>query len=122
MKRPMLILLLTFIAAVGMTGTTSAQLIDINLTIGNGSSILDPTQNQTQNQTQAQSQVSNNTNTNNLNNSNTNVAVSTYTSTNTNNITNTNTFNPVLVLNNSNSVGAITVKSENVNIQRLFRR
>ena len=114
MKRPMLILLLTFITAIGMTGAASAQLIDINLTIGPNASI-DPTQNQTQDQAQAQTQVSTNTNTNNLTNTNINVATSTSSSVNTNIISNNNTFNPVVVLSNSNKVCAITVKSLNIN-------
>lgn len=115
MKRPILILLLTFIAAVGMTGAASAQLIDINLTLDPNASLLDPTQNQTQDQAQAQSQTSTNINTNNLTNTNTNVATSTSTSTNFNNISNTNTFNPVLVMSNSNRIGDISVSSLNVN-------
>jgi cytoskeletal protein RodZ len=115
MKRPMLILLLTFIAAVGMTGAASAQLIDINLTLGPNVSLLSPTQNQTQDQAQAQTQVSTITNTNNLTNANTNVATSASSSVNTYNITNTNTFNPVIVNSNSNSLGAITIRSLNLN-------
>ena len=117
MKRTMLILLLTFIAAVGMTGAASAQLIDLNITIGNGTSILDPTQNQTQDQAQAQTQVSTVTNTNNLTNTNTNVvsggsssSVSTYT------ISNNNTFNPVLISSNRNSIGDINIGSYNINL------
>ncbi|MCZ3367248.1 MULTISPECIES: hypothetical protein [Methanobacterium] len=115
MKRPMLILLLTFIAAVGMTGAASAQLIDINLTLGPNASLLDPTQNQTQDQAQAQTQVSTITNTNNLTNANTNVATSTSSSTNTNIISNNNTFNPVMIFSNSNSVGTINLSSYNLN-------
>jgi len=117
-KKPMVILLLTFIAAAGMIGAASAQLIDINLTIDPNASILSPTQNQTQDQAQAQAQSSNNTNANNLTNTNVNVAVSSSTATNTNNITNTNTFNPTLVVQNTNAIGNITVSSSNINAQR----
>ena len=116
-KKPLLILLLTFVAAIGMTGAASAQLIDLNLTIGAGAHILDPTQNQTQDQAQAQAQSSNNNNTNTLTNNNTNVAVSTSTATNTNTISNTNTFNPTLIVQNTNSIGGITVSSSNLNAQ-----
>ena len=117
MKRSMLILLLTFIAAVGLSGAASAQLIDVNLTIDPGVSILSPTQNQTQDQAQAQAQTSTNTNDNDLNNTNVNVAVSTSHADNTNTITNTNTFNPTLVIQNTNSIGGITVSSTNINAQ-----
>jgi len=116
-KREMLILLLTFVAAIGMIGAASAQLIDVNLTIDPNASILSPSQNETQNQAQAQAQTSNNTNNNTLTNHNTNVAVSTSHATNTNNITNTNTFNPTLVVQNTNKVGPITVSSSNINAQ-----
>ncbi len=118
MKRPLLVLLLTFVATAGMIGAASAQLVDINLTIGAGVSLLDPSQNQTQDQAQAQTQVSTNTNDNNLTNTNTNVAVSSSTATNTNTINNTNTFNPVLVVSNSNRIGNITVTSFNINSQK----
>ena len=116
MKRPMLILLLTFIAAVGMTGAASAQLIDLNITIDPNASILSPSQNQTSDQAQAQTQVTNISNTNNLANSNVNVASSTSSFTNTNNITNTNTFNPIIISSNTNRIGGITVHSSNLNL------
>ena len=116
MKRTMLILLLTFIAAVGMTGAASAQLIDLNITIGNGTSILDPTQNQTQDQAQAQTQVSTVTNTNNLTNANTNVATSSSSFTNSNTVSNNNTFNPIIITRNVNRIGDINLASYNINL------
>ena len=112
----MLILILTFIAAVGMTGAASAQLIDLNLTLDPNASILDPSQNQTQDQAQAQSQVTTITNTNNLTNTNTNVATSTSSSTNTNVVSNNNTFNPIIITSNSNRIGAINLSSYNINL------
>ena len=117
-KKPLIVLLLTFIAAIGMIGATSAQLIDVNLTIDPGVSILSPSQNQTQDQAAAQAQTSNNSNANNLTNNNINVALSSSTATNTNNITNNNTFNPILVVQNTNSIGNIKVSSSNLNIQK----
>jgi len=114
----MMILLLTFIAAVGLCGAASAQLIDLNLTIDPNASILSPTQNQTQDQAQAQAQSSNNTNANNLTNTNVNVAVSSSNATNTNHITNNNTFNPTLIVQNTNSIGNIKVSSTNLNAQK----
>ena len=116
MKRPMLILLLTFIAAVGMTGAASAQLIDLNITIDPNASILSPSQNQTSDQAQAQTQVTNVTNTNGLSNSNINVVSGTSSYSGSYNITNTNTFNPVIISSNTNRIGGITVHSSNLNL------
>jgi len=113
----MLILLLTFITAVGLSGAASAQLIDFSLTIDPNVSLLSPSQNQTQDQAQAQAQTSTNNNTNTLTNTNVNVALSSSHANNTNTITNTNTFNPTLVVQNTNSIGGITVSSTNLNAQ-----
>ena len=126
MKKPLIVLLLTFIAAVGMTGAASAQLIDLNLSGLNSTnlagfdplSILNPEQLQAEAQAQLQAQASKNDNDNNLTNANVNVAVSTSNATNTNTITNNNTFNPTIVVQNTNAIGNITVSSTNINAQR----
>jgi predicted outer membrane repeat protein len=77
-----------------------------------------------QSQTQTQTQNSINTNTNNLTNNNVNVASSNSSAANTNNIVNANSFDPVIVLDNSNYLGNITVNSSNINgqIQAFIRR
>jgi len=71
-------------------------------------------------QAQAQAQIS--ANKNNLTNTNTNTATSTSSATNANTISNNNTFNPTIVLQNTNSVGAITVSSTNINAQEQLVR
>jgi hypothetical protein len=76
----------------------------INIIINGNSSLLDPTQSQTQDQAQTQIQASININTNNLTNSNVNIADSAPIAINANNISNINTFNPIMILDNLNSV------------------
>ena len=71
-------------------------------------------------QLQAQAQIS--ANKNNLTNTNTNTATSTSSATNANTISNNNTFNPTIVLQSTNSVGAITVSSSNINAQEQLVR
>jgi hypothetical protein len=87
-----------------------------NVTIGGNASVLSPHQDPVQSQAQSQAQTSTIVNNNRLSNTNTNAAVSNSSSSNTYVIRNINTFSPVIVSNNSNRVGNITVRSVNVNI------
>ena len=86
-----------------------------NATIG-GNAILSPSQTQDPEQAQAQTQTSTVVNNNNLANNNTNAAVSSSSSTNTYTVRNNNTFNPVIISDNSNTIGRITVRSANINL------
>jgi hypothetical protein len=86
-----------------------------NVTSGGNASILSPSQTQDPNQAQAQTQTSTVVTNNNLANNNTNAAVSSSSSTNTYTVRNNNTFNPVIISDNSNTIGHITVRSSNVN-------
>ena len=87
-----------------------------NVTIGGNTSILSPSQTQDPEQAQAQTQTSTVVNNNNLANNNTNAAVSSSSSTNTYTVRNNNTFNPVIISDNSNTIGRITVRSANINL------
>lgn len=87
-----------------------------NITVGDNASILSPGQTQDPGQAQAQTQTSTVVNNNSLSNININGVSSSSSSTSGYVIRNNNTFNPVMVSNNSNRVGNITLKSVNVNI------
>ena len=87
-----------------------------NVTMGNNSSVLSPSQSQDPSQAQSQSQTSTVVNTNSLSNTNANGAASSSSSSNNNVIRNTNTFYPVIISTNSNSISGINIRSVNVNI------
>ncbi len=79
--------------------------VTLNVSTGNGSSILDPSQNQTHDQASAQTQTFDNSDSNSLTNSNVNIASSTSSATNTITRSNNNSFDPVLVVFKENYIG-----------------
>ena len=105
MKKTVLLVLVTLVAAGLLAGAVSAT---------NYHPIKKHDKNKHVN---LQTQTSTNTNTNTLTNTNTNTATSSSTATNNVCISNYNTFEPKIILKNENKIGKITVTSTNFNVQ-----